>query len=107
MTRRRRRKYTPTYVPPWEISSSAIINGRNLSPGTEVSIRGARGRFRFIKRVVNEDGVEWLDFWGGAKKHEAFRSFYPDRVRTVHRIKQTPQAMLAARQDAAKEAALD
>lgn len=92
----RRRKAPPP--PDWEEHRDAVVNGRHLSPGSEVSIRGERGRFRFVKRVVRpERGVEWLDFWGGPKHAPQLRSFYPDRVKTVHRIAQTPEALLAAR----------
>lgn len=94
-----RRRYVPPVTPDWEISEAATVNGRHLRPGTEVSIRGERGRFRFIRRVVNSDGVEWLDFWGGPKGAEQWRSFYPARVRRVHRIKKTPRALVEARKE--------
>ena len=60
-----------------------------LTPGTEVSIRGERGRFRYVDRRVTAAGRTVLNFIGGPTGHEAFRSFYPERVRTVHRIART------------------
>jgi hypothetical protein len=65
------------------------INRRTLKHGTEVSIRGERGRFRFIKAVQTPTGAVWLDFIGGPAKAEKWRSFHPDRVRRVHRINKT------------------
>ena len=69
------------------------INGRNVSEGTELKIRGARGRFRFIKHVKTET-AEWIDVWGGPKGSENWRSYPLDRVKTVH-VKNTTVANLA------------
>ena len=86
----------------WLVEHEVIINNRHVTSGSEVSIKGERGRFRFIHKVIRpERGVEWLDFWGGPKGHEQHRSFRQDRVRRVHRIKTTPKALLEARKDAA------
>lgn len=87
----------------WHEHDNAEANGRHITPGTEVSIRGERGRFRFLKRVTRDDGREWLDFWGGPKGAEAWRSFGADRVRRVHRINTTEKA-LAAQYKQKKEA---
>lgn len=70
----------------WTITSSARLRGRMVSAGMELSIRGERGRFRFVKHVRNDrTGKEWIDVYGGAKGHETIRSFRPERVRVVHR----------------------
>ncbi|AYN57783.1 hypothetical protein PBI_DRMANHATTAN_65 [Arthrobacter phage DrManhattan] len=87
----------------WHEHDNAEANGRHITPGTEVSIRGERGRFRFLKRVTRDDGREWLDFWGGPKGCEAWRSFSADQIRRVHRINTTEKA-LAAQHKAKKEA---
>lgn len=99
------RRKTPAPLPPdWEQHLDAVVNGRHLEPGTEVSIRGERGRFRFVKRVTRpERGIEWLDFWGGPAKAPHLRSFTADRVRRVHRLKTDPKALLAARKEAAAQ----
>jgi hypothetical protein len=68
----------------WEIITEMQINGRNVVKGTELKIEGERGRFRFIKYVKTEKGVEWIDVYGGPKKLECWRSFALDRVKTVH-----------------------
>lgn len=69
----------------WAVSAHARIHGRNVCHGTEVSIRGERGRFRFLRHVTNgRTGTEWIDVYGGVKGHETIRSFRPERVRTVH-----------------------
>jgi hypothetical protein len=99
MARKSKAKPLP---PDWVIESEATINNRKVVPGTEVSIKGERGRFRFIQRVVRpERGVEWLDFWGGPKGSEAWRSFHPDKVKRIHRIKTTGKSLLEERKLAA------
>jgi len=88
----------------WTISHRLKVNGRPLEVGTEFSVKGERGRFRFMKYVKTESGKEWIDAWGGPKKSEQWRSFRPNRIRVVHRIKTTDKALLAQRK-AAKESA--
>jgi hypothetical protein len=60
-----------------------------LTPGTEVSITNQRGRFRFVNAQTTSQGKLVLNFIGGSSGHEAFRSFYPERVKRVHRIART------------------
>jgi hypothetical protein len=73
----------------WIKQGQYVVNRRRLIRGTEVSIRGERGRFRFIQAVETPAGAVWLDFIGGPAKAEKWRSFHPDRVRRVHRIQKT------------------
>lgn len=77
------------YVPQVDYLLEAVANGRHLVPGTEVSIRGERGRFRFQNARITSTGKTVLNFVGGAAGHEVFRSFYPERVRRVHRLNRT------------------
>lgn len=97
------RKLKPNLPADWRESFEYVANGRHITPGTEVSIRGERGRFRFIKHVTRDSGAEWLDFWGGPKGAENWRSFSGDQIRRVHRIEKTDRA-LAAQHHAKKEA---
>jgi hypothetical protein len=69
-----------------EYLEEAFVNGRHIKPGTEVSISRERGRFRFINATMTSQGQLVLNFVGGAPGREALRSFYPERVRRVHRI---------------------
>jgi hypothetical protein len=90
--RPRLRDDQPVHVDPskeWTRSREYRVNGRTLVAGTEVKIKGERGRFRFYQYVRSSSGSEWLDFVGGPAGHEVFRSFSPDRVQTVHRISKT------------------
>lgn len=94
----RRRAAALPLPPDWEEREETTINGRTVEPGTELSIRGARGRFRFLKHVTRpERGLEWIECWGGPKGCETQRSFRPEQVRTVHRIKTTDKALMMAR----------
>lgn len=67
----------------WIISTEIQINGRNVTPGVELKISNERGRFRFMRQVVNRD-VTWIDVWGGPSGYECVRSFYPDQIVRVH-----------------------
>lgn len=69
-----------------ESGQTVRIHGRELHPGTEVSIRGERGRFRFMRATTTSSDRIVFDFIGGAAGHECWRSFYPERVKTVHRV---------------------
>lgn len=69
----------------WVVSEEWTANGRHLVKGTEVSIRGERGRFQFVKHVYNPNtGSEWVDVVGGPANVRQFRSFSADRIKTVH-----------------------
>jgi len=57
------------------------INGRHVSPGTELTIRGV-GRVKFKTLTITSDGVRWIDC---IDKHGKWRCFDLDRVTVVHR----------------------
>jgi hypothetical protein len=67
----------------WVISTEIQINGRNVVPGVELKVSKERGRFSFIRQVVNGD-ITWIEVWGGPAGHECIRSFYPERIVRVH-----------------------
>jgi hypothetical protein len=69
----------------WVISHEMTINGRHVETGTEVSVKGESGRFRFIKHVKTPK-CEWVDVVGGPANAQKFRSFRPEAVKTVHRL---------------------
>lgn len=92
--RPRRRRPAPLHphVPPvldWTVAHEWTRNGRRVIPGTELRISGERGRFRFVKYVSRPNGTSWVDVIGGPKGFEKWRSFRPERVRTVHRLSKT------------------
>lgn len=72
----------------WVCETAIQVNGRNVTFGTEVKIRGVRGRFRFIKKVTTPT-TEWIDVWGGPKGAESMRSFRLEQIKTVHYKNQT------------------
>lgn len=63
------------------------VNGRWLNIGSEVSVTGERGRFRYLGHSKSSDGKLILNFLGGSNGHELMRSFYPERIKTVHNTK--------------------
>lgn len=85
---KRRRPLEARYPSDWVVETEISVHGRRMAPGTELSIRGERGRFIFIKRVTTSR-TTWIDVVGGTKGHAQWRSFGEDRVRTVHRIAKT------------------
>jgi hypothetical protein len=95
MAKKPKKERVPNYPEGWEISTEVRVHGRILTPGSEVSIKGERGRYRFIK-AVRTPTAYWLDFVGGPAKITMWRSFGPDRVKTVHRIHTTRENNKAA-----------
>lgn len=92
----RRKKVIDAPIGPiadWTIKTELQINGRHVSKGTELKIKGERGRFRFIKYVYNPElDVEWIDVWGGPKRMPAMRSFRLEQVQRVHYKNTTQEA---------------
>lgn len=69
------------------VSYEYTANGRHIDLGTELSVSGEGStRFRFVKHVRTAAGVEWIDC---LESGGGFRSFRPDRIKTVHRITKT------------------
>jgi Na+-transporting NADH:ubiquinone oxidoreductase subunit NqrF len=57
------------------------IHNRVVEQGTELSVNGESGRFKFL--YVNEsDGS--ITVYGGKNGYGMFRSFAVDRIRRVH-----------------------
>jgi hypothetical protein len=77
---RRKKTYEATYPEGWVISEEYSANGRNIVKDTELSINNEKGRFRFIKHVINGD-KEWIDVLGS---NNQFRSFRPSQIKRVN-----------------------
>lgn len=88
MGRKKKPAHAADYVNPsahWVVTTEWSANGRNLVPGTEISIRGERGRFKFQRHVFNpKNNREWVDVIGGPNGAKQFRSFAPEQIKTVH-----------------------
>ena len=69
-----------------ELTEYRLSERRLLTPGTEFTVEGARGIFRFVKHVTT-DKAEWIDCVGGKSGHSMCRAFHPDRIKTVKRKK--------------------
>lgn len=91
----------PGSIEKWEVQTELQINGRNVSRGTELKIRGQRGRFRFIKYVKTET-TDWVDVWGGPRHSENWRSFRLADVVRVHAKNQTYQNLAVEYKDKKK-----
>lgn len=86
-----KRKVKPAFDP--RLYEFAVPGKRvTLTPGTEVSLRGKRGRFRFqYAEAQTEVRPPVLTFVGGPLngQGEKFVSAYPDRVARIHRVGRT------------------
>ena len=87
---RKKKLVSPALNPNWKYLEEVKVNGRILVKGTEFSVKGERGRFRFTKYVITEKS-EWIDCIGGPKGYEKMRSFSPSQIRRVH-VKRTTRS---------------
>ena len=71
----------------WVVETEVKINGRSVTPGTELSIQGLRGRARFLRQITTPTAC-WIDVIT-PEPHKIQRSFNPDKVKTVHRLDRT------------------
>jgi hypothetical protein len=86
----------PSPTAHWVISHETTIHGRKLVKGTEISIKGERGRFNFVRHVYNPKiDSEWLDVVGGPVGYKTMRSFSLDKVRRVHNKVKTKEGRRA------------
>lgn len=86
----------PSPTAHWITSEEIVIHGRHVVRGSELSIKGERGRFNFIKHVLNpKTGSEWVDVVGGAVGYRTMRSFSIDRIRRVHNKAKTREGRKA------------
>jgi hypothetical protein len=86
-----RKRTEPRPLPAdWTVTTDLTIHGRHVVPGTELTIQGVRGRVRFVRHVRRDNGTEWLDVI--AADESGWRSFRPERVRTVHIRRRTRAA---------------
>lgn len=86
----RRKKIKPAPPKPGVVvSEKTVINSRNVERGTELSIKGVRGRFKFISHTsyLKDDGStgEYINVIGGHGGIVLSRTFLPEMVKTVHR----------------------
>lgn len=103
---RRRKQSKPAEPRPndhWVVTEEYEANGRHIQQGTELSIQGESGRYRFVKHVYNpEIDAEWIDVIGGPKGYSIFRSFDPSRIKRVHWKNKTDYNLAEQRKEARK-----
>jgi hypothetical protein len=76
---------TPDLSAHWIRTDTFMANGRHIEKGTELSIQGERGRFKFVQHVYNPRlDVEWIDVIGGKMGVKEFRAFRPTQIKRVH-----------------------
>lgn len=72
----------------WVTRTEMTHNGRTITPGTELTIEGVKGRCRFHSLTTTSTST-WITVFD---KYGQWRSFDPDRIRTVHRVAKTRAA---------------
>jgi hypothetical protein len=100
MMARKRKITTPCLNDTWVYSTEIEVNGRKVVQGTELKIKGERGRFLFHHQVDTGETV-WVDVFA---KTGAHRFFYPERIQVVHVKNKTDDNLAKAYK--AKKAAL-
>ena len=85
----------------WTVTNEIQVNGRTVSVGTELSIKGESGRFRFMKHVKTQTS-EWIDVIGGKKGYSTCRSFRVSQVKTVHWKNRTDKNIVKERKERLK-----
>ena len=72
----------------WVIETDIQINGRHVTPGTQLTINGESNRVEFVRKVYNpRNGATWID----ARQSGRHRSFYIEDVKRVHSKKRVPR----------------
>lgn len=76
-----RKSNTTSAWPPsgWELTDEITVNGRRVTPGTELTVRGIRGRASFIRHVRTAT-AEWVD----VSTARGPRAIHPVNIKTVH-----------------------
>lgn len=64
-----------------EEDGSVVIQGERIVPGTEILIKGKRGKFRFKFASVTSSGRVVVNTIGPIGFHQAFRTFYVEDVK--------------------------
>ena len=89
----------------WTKETEIRVRGRIVRPGTELSFKRERGRFRFVEQTTTPEGRVWLRVVGGPKGYSTTRFFTPEQIRTVHVKKTTITVQEARDRQRAKRAA--
>lgn len=81
-----KKKMPPQIINNWTVSTEYTVGNKTISDGDIIRINGETGkRFIFSRHVVNHDNdAEWIDcheIWKGAPG--MWRSFRPDRIKTI------------------------
>lgn len=101
MAKKQNKKNVKGHPDSWIVKNEIQVNGRTVITGTELSITGEAGRFRFVKHVKTPT-AEWIDVVGGRKGYSVFRSFYVSRVKTVHYKNKTVENAVKERKEQKK-----
>lgn len=58
------------------------LDWSGLVPDDEFTVKGERGKFKFLRAVLDAITKEilWIDCFGGANGRQKYRSFIPERV---------------------------
>ena len=101
MVKKVSKQKTKAHPDNWIVKNEIQVNGRTVVAGTELSITGEAGRFRFVKHVKTPT-AEWIDVVGGRKGYSVFRSFYVSKVITVHWKNKTVENIVKERKEEKK-----
>lgn len=70
-------------------ATTVKFHGRNLEEGVEFHVPW-EGRFKFKYADLDDEGnIVAITGWGGPKDYGSWRTFAPERIRTVKRTRDT------------------
>lgn len=80
----------------WEVSDTLKLNGKmELKPDTEFTIVGKRGRYRFIRSVVNTKTKEsWIEAISANPQKPQQRAFHFEQINKVFRKRKSKPKVL-------------
>ena len=67
------------------ITNPIIVQGTVLAKGTELLVKGKRGRFRYIDASLTSTGKTVLNLVGPIGVHEHFSAVYLENVKRIYR----------------------
>ena len=82
------RRGTHTVDRPIDPDAYELPDGRVLEPDVEFSVTGESGRFRYCYQWEPDGSITaWGPVNNNGSQDAQWRSFPPERVRTIHRLK--------------------
>ncbi len=67
------------------VTTPIIVQGQMLTKGTELLVKGKRGKFRYVDASLTSTGKTVLNLIGPVGIHEHFSAVYIENVKKIYR----------------------